>query len=46
MGSEGGFKGWEGQYNDLHKIAADLKIGFVLVNSNAAKRTGDDIWKP
>lgn len=36
------FVGWEVQYNDLHKNAADNKMGFVLINSNEAKREGDD----
>ena len=36
------FVGWERQYNDLHNIAKDNKLGFVLVNSNTAKREGDD----
>lgn len=34
--------GWEDRYNDLHKIAERNGIGMVLVNSNEAKRTGDD----
>jgi peroxiredoxin len=36
------FEGWEKQYNDLYNKAQEAKIGFVLVNSNAAKRNGDD----
>lgn len=36
------FAGWEGQYNALHDLAEKANIGFVLVNSNEAKRTGDD----
>lgn len=36
------FKGWEGQYNDLHQKAAEAGIGFVLVNANEAKRGDDD----
>jgi hypothetical protein len=36
------FGGWEQQYNDLHKIAAESGIGFVLVNSNQGKRANDD----
>jgi len=36
------FKGWESKYNSLHKQASEAKIGFVLVNSNAAKRGDDD----
>lgn len=41
VGSES-FAGWEVQYNTLHQLAKDAEIGFVLVNSNAAKRAGDD----
>lgn len=36
------FEGWEKQYNDLHTSAKEGKIGFVLVNSNEAKRNGVD----
>lgn len=36
------FAGWEGQYNSLHEQATAAEIGFVLINSNEAKRTGDD----
>lgn len=36
------FEGWEKQYNDLYQKAQAAKIGFVLVNSNAAKHSGDD----
>jgi|TARA_R110000737_G_scaffold284835_1_gene291302 hypothetical protein len=41
VGSES-FAGWEKQYNDLHQYATDNGLGFVLVNSNEAKREGDD----
>jgi hypothetical protein len=41
VGSEN-FAGWEGQYNDLYKIASESGIGFVLVNSNEGKRSNDD----
>ncbi len=37
-----GFEGWEKQYNDLNKMASSKEIGFVLINSNEAKRDGDD----
>lgn len=37
-----GFEGWEKQYNDLHQIALRKGFGFVLVNSNEAKREGED----
>ena len=35
-------EGWEGRYNGLAELAESLKIGMVLVNSNEAKRDGDD----
>lgn len=41
VGSET-FAGWEVQYNDLAKAAEKANIGFILVNSNEAKRDGDD----
>ncbi|GAB5425846.1 MAG: thioredoxin family protein [Crocinitomicaceae bacterium] len=36
------FDGWEGQYNTIYEKAQAQNIGMVLVNSNAAKREGDD----
>lgn len=36
------FEGWEKDYNELAQLAAKNKMGFVLVNSNEAKRDGDD----
>lgn len=33
---------WEGRYNEINEAAAANKIGMVLINSNEAKRTGDD----
>lgn len=36
------FEGWEKQYNDLYQKAKEAQIGFVLINSNAAKHDGDD----
>ena len=35
-------EGWEGRYNGLAELAESLNIGMVLVNSNEAKRKGDD----
>lgn len=35
-------EGWEGRYNQLYELAQAEGIGMVLVNSNAAKRDGDD----
>lgn len=39
------FPGWEKQYNDLFNTAIKNKIGFVLINSNEAKRQGDDAFE-
>lgn len=36
------FEGWEKQYNDLFKKAEEKGLGLVLINSNEAKRDGDD----
>lgn len=36
------FPGWEGQYNELHTLAQQNEIGFVLLNSNEAKRDNED----
>ncbi|MDX2360614.1 MAG: redoxin family protein [Crocinitomicaceae bacterium] len=36
------FEGWEKQYNALNEAAQKSNFGFVLVNSNEAKRDGDD----
>lgn len=33
---------WEDRYNELNKYCKENNIGFVLVNSNEAKRSGDD----
>lgn len=33
---------WEDRYNELHDLATEKGIGMVLVNSNEAKRDGDD----
>ena len=35
-------EGWEGRYNGLAAQAESMGIGMVLVNSNEAKREGDD----
>lgn len=39
------FPGWEKQYNDLYKTAQDAGINVILVNSNEAKREGDDSFE-
>lgn len=36
------FGGWERVYNEYAELAAKNNLGFVLVNSNEAKRSGDD----
>ena len=33
---------WENRYNELYELCAENEIGMVLINSNEAKRTGDD----
>jgi hypothetical protein len=38
------FPGWENQYNALYKLSKDNDIGFVLINSNEAKRKGVDSY--
>ena len=35
-------EGWEGRYNDIISFAAENGIGTLLVNSNEAKRNGED----
>ncbi|MFT4778962.1 MAG: hypothetical protein ACJAU0_000538 [Flavobacteriales bacterium] len=42
VGREGKSEGWEGRYNDVYKSATKAGFGMVLVNSNEAKRSGDD----
>ena len=39
------FPGWENQYNALHSMAQNNDIGFVLINSNEAKRDGVDSFE-
>lgn len=36
---------WEDRYNDLYDLAKTKNIGMLLVNSNEAKRNGDDSMK-
>lgn len=38
-------EGWEGRYNGLHAAAEAAGIQMVLVNSNEAKREGDDSFR-
>ena len=35
-------EGWEGRYNSIIELAGSYGIGSILVNSNSAKRSGDD----
>lgn len=42
VGREGKSQGWEGRYNDLYEQANKMGVGMVLINSNEAKRKGDD----
>lgn len=35
-------EGWEGRYKDISKSAKAAKVEMVLINSNEAKRDGDD----
>jgi hypothetical protein len=44
VGRSGKSDGWEGRYNTLDAQAEALNIGMVLVNSNTAKRGGDDSY--
>lgn len=41
VGSES-FAGWEKDYNGIYKKAKELDMNVILVNSNEAKRDGDD----
>ena len=45
VGREGKSEGWEGRYNDVVSFARERDISTVLVNSNEAKRKGDDSLK-
>lgn len=45
VGNEEKSEGWEKRYPDLAKIAERSKVGMVLVNSNEAKRDGDDSFE-
>ena len=38
-------EGWENRYNDLAAMANEKEIGFALINSNEAKRDGDDSFE-
>jgi peroxiredoxin len=36
---------WEETYNDINAVASANEVGMILVNSNEAKRDGDDSMK-
>ncbi len=38
-------EGWEGRYNQINMFAVRAKVGMVLINSNEAKRNGDDSFE-
>ncbi|MDG2343532.1 MAG: redoxin domain-containing protein, partial [Flavobacteriales bacterium] len=38
-------EGWENRYNDLYETCKKNNIGMALVNSNEAKRKGDDSFE-
>jgi len=38
----GSKEGWEGRYNGIYDFCVSNELGMVLVNSNEAKREGDD----
>lgn len=42
VGGNGLGEGWEGRYNSVYDNCSKNNIGMVLVNSNEAKRDGDD----
>ena len=35
---------WEDRYNELHDLCASNNVGMVLVNSNEARRGGEDSY--
>ena len=37
--------GWEGRYNDVYDLVSGSNLGMVLVNSNEAKRDGNDSFE-
>jgi thioredoxin-related protein len=39
---DGGFQGWEKDYNNIHQLAKEKGFGVILVNSNEAKRKQED----
>ena len=45
VGGSGLGEGWHGRYNDIQAECDKNNVGMVLVNSNEAKRDGDDSFK-
>lgn len=45
VGNGEGSEGWQGRYNGLYDFATKSNLGMVLVNSNEAKREGDDSFE-
>lgn len=45
VGNGEGSEGWQGRYNEIYELSSTLKIGMVLMNSNEAKREGDDSFE-
>lgn len=45
VGREGKSEGWENRYNGIEELASKNNVGFVLVNSNEAKRDRDDSFE-
>ena len=42
VGNGSDSEGWEGRYTEIQIAAAEAGVGMILVNSNEAKREGDD----
>ncbi len=42
VGADGYGTGWQDRYNELHALGKRNGVGVVLVNSNEAKRSGDE----
>ncbi len=45
VGNDEDSEGWQTRYNELYELSSKLNIGMVLVNSNEAKREGDDSFE-
>lgn len=42
IGADGYGEGWVTRYNDAYAAAKSNQVGMILINSNEAKRSGDD----